>query len=169
MTSDIPPILIQAAAHLEAQEQDIFFRWVQIASRLPAHFRRPDEDLEQLVDHMPHVLAKLRRLMLKPVDPAMPMDVDETVAISHALTRHRQRISARTVVKEYQLLRRELWSSLRRWPQAAQLSAGDVFLLEERINFVLDELVAITLDTFVCLEIEGGDAEAAEPADNLTG
>ncbi len=51
--SDASPVLLQAVAYLESQEQNIIFRWVQVASRLPAHFRQPDEDLKTLIDHMP--------------------------------------------------------------------------------------------------------------------
>jgi hypothetical protein len=32
MMNSIPPLLVSAAAYLEAQEKDIIFRWVQIAS-----------------------------------------------------------------------------------------------------------------------------------------
>lgn len=166
MRTDGPRMLIEAAAYLEAQQQDIIFRWVQVASRLPTHFRRPDENLQQLIDHMPDVLVALRRVMLEPVDPVRSAAIPESVAATHAVTRYHQQMSAGIVVKEYQLLRHQLWESLRRWSQARDLTAEDVFLLEERINFTLDEFIAVTLETFVDLENGGGDAEAAESTDN---
>ena len=166
MTTDVAQILVEAAAYLEAQQQDIIFRWVQLASRLPPHFRRPDEDLKQLIDHMPDVLVALRRVMLEPVDPVRSAAIPESIAVTHAVTRYRQQMSAGIVVKEYQLLRHQLWESLRRWSQIRNLTAEDVFLLEERINFALDEFIAVTLETFVDLENEGGDVESAESTDN---
>ncbi len=166
---DASPVLAQAVAYLEEQELNIIFRWVQIASRLPAHFRRPDEDLKALVDHMPLILADVRRLMLEPVDPVKPVDVSQEVAMSHAVHRYQQRVSARTVVKEYQLLRHEIWATLWRWPQAPHLSAADCFLLEERLNFPLDEYIAVTLDTFVHLENESGHVENTPSANNSGG
>src|SRR4051794_11687140 len=165
MNKDIAPVLVDAAAYLETQQADIIFRWVQIASRLPAHFRRPDEDLKALVDHMPAVLAELRQLMLdEPSDPAAAVDETEVpvTAEVHANTRYYRGIPARTVVKEYQVLRREIWATLEKWPQAQQLPIMDLFLLAERLNYTIDEFVSVSLDTFVALRVEDANASESE-------
>lgn len=164
MTSNPPSLFVETAAYLEEREQDILFRWVQIASRLPAHFRRPDESLHALIDHIPLVLAFLRQLIVEPINPAEPVTLPPGVAAIHAVTRYNQNISARIVVKEYQLLRREIWATLRDWPRAQQWTVMDAFLLEERLNFMLDDIVSVALDTYVELVAEGGndDVEAAD-------
>jgi hypothetical protein len=159
MTDTTSLLLRETAAYLEANEQDILFRWVQVASRLPAHFRRPDESLKSLIDHIPLVLTYLRRLIVEPVNPAEPEGLPQHVAEIHAVTRFNQNISARTVVKEYQLLRREIWATLRDWPRAHELTAADIFLLEERLNGLLDYIVSAALDTFKDLVAEGGNGD----------
>jgi hypothetical protein len=173
MNKHIAPVLVDAAAYLETQQADIIFRWVQIASRLPAHFRRPDEDLKALIDHMPAVLAQMRQLMLEePADPAAVGDeteVPETAEV-HADTRYFQGIPARTVVKEYQVLRTEIWATLQKWPQAQQLASMDLFLLAERVNYTIDEFVSVSLDTFVALRAEdANDRESGSSTDHGRG
>lgn len=168
MTTNPPSLFVETAAYLEEHEQDILFRWVQIASRLPAHFRRPGESLNALIDHIPLVLAHLRRLIVEPLDPAEPVTLPQDVAEIHAITRFNQNISARIVVKEYQLLRREIWATLREWPRAQQCTVMDIFLLEERLNLMLDDIVSVALDTYVELIEEGGNGDV-EAADNPGG
>jgi hypothetical protein len=164
MTNDPPSLLVEVAAYLETQEQDIIFRWVQLASRLPAHFRRPDESLKALIDHIPLTLRHLRRLLLEPINLDEQSTLHLDITELHSVTRYNQGISARTVAKEYQLLRHEIWATLREWPRAQHFTAMDVFLLEEHLNFILDDIVSIAVDTFVELVAEGGngDVEAAD-------
>lgn len=164
MTNDPPPVLVEVAAYLEAHQQDIIFRWVQLASRLPAHFRRPDESLKALIDHIPLTLTHLRRLLPEPINLDGPATLSQDVAEIHAIARYNQGISAKTVAKEYQLLRHEIWATLREWPRAQHFTAMDVFLLEKHLNFILDDIVSVAVDTFIDLVAEGGngDVEAAD-------
>jgi hypothetical protein len=162
MMNSIPPLLVSAAAYLEAQEKDIIFRWVQIASRLPSHFNRTDESLKELLDHMPEILVQLRQLMVEVVDLREPITSVLDSAVAHAEVRYNQKIPARTVMKEYQILRHEIWATLQQWPQVEQFSALDVFLLSERLNFLLDDIISVTLDTFTTLMTEqdnGGETK----------
>jgi hypothetical protein len=163
MAGHSSPLLDEAAAYLATQERDIIFRWVQMASRLPAHFRRTDEDMEAMIDHMPVVLTQWRRLLTVPIEQVEHSSEEPDGAETHGLTRYNQQIPARTVVKEYQILRREIWRTLQRWPRAEQIAVADFFLLQEQLNYMLDHMVSVALDTYVELVAEGGEGDAVEP------
>ncbi len=156
MTDQIAPILREALEYLASEERDIFFRWTQRVSRLRLYLGRPDTSLEDLRDHMPVVFHQLRTVILHMAAGQTPDVNTLSGARQHAVDRYHQKVSARTVVKEYQLLRNELWHKLRTWDQSPALTAKDIFLLEEHINFGLDEVISITLDTFVELESGNG-------------
>ncbi len=156
MTDQPPAILREALEYLASKERDIFFRWTQRVSRINLYLGRPDTSLEEVRDHMPLVFQQLRTLILHMAE--RPTDNVDTpsAARQHAADRHHQKVPARIVVKEYQLLRDEMWYKLRTWNRSPALTANEVFLLEEHINFGLDEVIAVTLDTFV--ELESGSS-----------
>ncbi len=156
MTDQPPAILREALDYLASEERDIFFRWTQRVSRLRLYLGRPDTSLEEVRDHMPLVFHQLRTLILHMAERQTDNVGTPSAARQHAADRHQQKVPARTVVKEYQLLRNEIWYKLRAWNRSPALTADDVFLLEELINFGLDEVISITLDTFVELESGNG-------------
>jgi hypothetical protein len=150
-------IVQTAIDHLQTVEQDLLFRWVQRVSRFAPYLQRPETSLQQIMDHVPQVLQHLCQLSLQPVEPpAGAVDA----ATGHALERKRLGVPARMILKEYQVLRNEIWIALRNWQPPRTLTAGDVFLLEERINFAMDEIIALTLDSYVDLESPGHDQDA---------
>jgi hypothetical protein len=157
MTRQPPTILREALDYLARAERDIFFRWIQRVSRLRLYLGRPETSLEELRDHMPAVFHQLRTLILHMAEGQTDTIETPSSARQHAADRYQQNVPARIVVKEYQLLRTEMWHQLRTWDRSPALSVEEVFLLEEDINFGLDEVIAITLDTFVDLETKGAN------------
>jgi hypothetical protein len=147
-------VLAHAAAQIEAAERDTLFRWVQQITRFPAHMQRPEAGLHEVLDHIPVILSHLRWAMQRSPEEQASAPEFSQPGESHALERYRQGVPARVIVKEYQVLRRELWRALADWQPPEPLATAEIFMLAERLNFALDEFMATTLDAFVQLEIE---------------
>jgi hypothetical protein len=147
MTTATNSLLEETARYLEQEQHEILGRWVQRVSRIPIYLQRPETRLQELRDRMPLVLAELYA--------ALPRDVAEAAsrgAQSHARDRYVMDIPAAVIVKEYQVLRDEIWVAIEGWPRIPALSAADVFVLQRQINMLLDDVIATTLATFVSLE-----------------
>ncbi len=152
MTDQIAPILREALDYLANEERDIFFRWIQRVSRLRLYLGRPDTSLDELRNHMPDVFRQLPTLILHLANSTNAEGNPFAAARQHAADRYHQNVPVGIVVKEFQLLRNEMWYKLRTWNRSPALTANEVFLIEQHINFGLDEVIAVTLDTFVELE-----------------
>jgi hypothetical protein len=165
MTDEISPMFTEAATYLAGQERDILFRWVQRVSRLPIYLKRPEARLQEVLDHMPRVLQALCQAMLQPVVyDTQPRPSDGAEA--HAQERYSQDVPAEIIVKEYQVLRDEIWTTLQEWQRTPSLSIKDIFGLQRRINYSLDEIIATTLAAFVRLEMMHHDPGTGTRSDD---
>lgn len=147
-------IVADAAAYLASEERDIFFRWTQRASRLHAAHGQSDMPLAEVRDGVPAIFRQLRAVILSLPHAQQLPDTAIDSAEHHAVERFHQGVPVRDVVEEYRFLRREIWYKIRQWHKERPLAADDILLLEEVINFTLDEFIALTLEKFVKCERE---------------
>ena len=143
-----PAVLAQAADLLERRHVNIELRWVQRVVTF-GHFRgRGDLHLTDVLDHMPLLTEAIISVLRDGHQPEAFQPGGEffTRARTHAWTRHEQGIRPEEVVDELRVFRTEIWRELRNHlPRQTALSAEDVFVLEEHINYALDLIVGASL------------------------
>jgi hypothetical protein len=168
MMSDAPVVLERAADLLVRRHANIELRWAQRVVTF-GHFKgRGDLHLADVLDHMPllteAVIAVLRDGHQP--DAFQPGGEFYLRARTHAWTRHEQGVRPEEVVDELRVFRSEIWRELRhRLPRETALSAEDVFVLEEHINYALDLIVGASLQALRELDALDWSAFPSLPAE----
>ncbi len=143
-----PAVLEHAADLLCRRHANIELRWAQRVVTF-GHFQgRGDLHLADVLDHMPllteAIIAVLR-------DGHQPDAFDSggefyVRARTHAWTRHEQGVRPQEVIDELRVFRGEIWRELRKYlPREMDLTAEDVFVLEEHVNYAVDLIVGASL------------------------
>jgi CheY-like chemotaxis protein len=146
-----PPSGLAAAERLLAtRSRDVLFRWVQRVRQQPSWAAHADLSLAEVLNTMPLVVEALDTALLTR-DPgqffaAHPEALDRLR--EHAGARRRQGIGLVDMVREYTLLRNEVWALFRR-ALPPQMPTADVLALEEAINLTLDRIVEATIDAYL--------------------
>ncbi len=150
-----PPGGLAAAERLLAtRSRDVLFRWVQRVRQEPSWASRADLSLAEVLNTMPLAVEALDAA-LHARDPsqffAAHPDALERLR-EHAGTRRRQGVGLVEMVREYALLRNEVWALFRR-ALPSQVQTADVLALEEAINLTLDRIVEATIDAYLELGV----------------
>ncbi|MDP2959657.1 MAG: PAS domain S-box protein, partial [Longimicrobiales bacterium] len=141
-------VLWRAAEVLERQASEVAARLVD---RLEGTLYRERKDLtsaelrDQALELVRGVAEALRRG--EPEAGGAPWT---GAARAHAELRQRQRVPLRDLVREYQMLREELWQALRQ--HLAAVVPGDVYDLAENLDNALATMVTIATDTYAAEE-----------------
>ena len=136
--------LRQAADILDQQAEAITDRWVD--RLLATLYRgRPGLKLEQLRAQTP-VLVRGVAEALRRAEPEALAAPWTAAAREHAQLRMSQRVPLGDLVREYQLLRQEIWSALRQHLSAA--AAADVYDVAENLDAALDTMATISTETY---------------------
>ena len=157
-------ILAQAADLLAQRQVNIELRWAQRVVTF-GHFRgRGDLHLADVLDHMPLLTEAIIAVLRDGHQPEAFQPGGEffTRARTHAWTRHEQGVRPEEVVDELRVFRAEIWRELRnRLPKETSLTAEDVFVLEEHVNYALDLIVGAALQAL--RELAGAEGSTFPP------
>ena len=136
--------LQQAADVLEQQAEAITDRWVD---RLLATLYRGRGEL-RLDDLRSQTPALVRGVAeaLRRGEPEVPAAPWTAAAREHARLRLSQRVRLGDLVREYQLLRQEIWRALRQ--HLSEVAALDVYDVAEQLDSALDTMATISTDTY---------------------
>lgn len=138
------------ADFLDLDRRRILLNWASRAGALPAFRQRPDLDLAAVIDDMPtifdHLLAVLKAEGTEPFNP--DLGPAEAHATAHVRLRATRGFHASDVAQEYQQLRQTIWTEIRAHVANLQPSVADVLDVEHRLNYALDDIVIVTLETF---------------------
>jgi hypothetical protein len=150
-----PSVLTHAADLLSQRHVNIELRWAQRVVTF-GHFEgRGDLHLSDVLDHMPLLTEAIIAVLRDGHQPDafQPGGEFYTRARTHAWTRHEQGIRPEEVIDELRIFRAEIWRELRkRLPREMALTAEDVFVLEEHVNYALDLIVGASLQALRELE-----------------
>ncbi len=131
-----------AERRLARDSSNIIFRWIQrMRGELPWS-ERDDLGLAELIDYAPEIL-KVLDVRLHYEHPAAFMEKHPdavTRARDHALLRAEQGIGFGAALREYALLRDELWNALRA-NAPVSTNPDEVFEVERAINATFDAIV----------------------------
>lgn len=143
-------VLLLAADIIERERREIVARWIQRMLQIPAFKAQPGMTLDELRDEVPLLITALVENLRHGARAAAfrPGATAYEGAIGHARTRIQQGVSLDAVVQEYQLLRRELWLTLRRALTQEHPTATEVFVLGERFHFTLDGILFLTIRVY---------------------
>lgn len=152
---------------LARRSRHIVFGWIQRLRREPPWSERDDLGLADLIDHAP-VLLKALDVRLHYDAPAAfferhPEAVER--AQHHARLRMRQGMAFGATLREYALLREEIWSALRaRRPASAE--PDEILDVERAINGTLDTLIAAAAAAVAEGPLSPGTTEPPAPSDS---
>ncbi|HOG45317.1 MAG TPA: ATP-binding protein [Anaerolineae bacterium] len=133
-----------AAATLDGLVSDIVARWVErvAATIYAAH---PELDRQELADHAPDVVRGVAEALRRGEPKAF--DAPWTApARGHALERLRQHMRLGDLVREYQIIREEIWHALRRY--LSGIPTEDVYDIAENLDAALDTMITISTATY---------------------
>lgn len=135
---------------LAQQSRAIMLAWVQRLRSEPPWRGRPDLDLGDIIDTAP-MLAEAIVLALHFGDGeqyfASHPEALRRVR-QHAVLRRAQNIPLEAVIREYTLLRDEIWNQLQR-SLPAETSQKELFALERAVNYSLDRIIEATIPAYL--------------------
>jgi len=152
-------ILTQAACILDEQAQPIVERWLarlpEAAPSLPHELRL--QDMEDAAPRLVHSVAQaLRSGLVEAPDASW-----SAAAREHAQLRRRQGELLSDLLREFQILREEIWAALAERLRLAP--AQDVFLLARNLGAALDTIATLSAGSYAQAEREALHAvEGAE-------
>jgi hypothetical protein len=153
---DLPaPVLLRAADLLTNRHVNIELRWAQRVVTFGHYEGRGDLHLADVLDHMPLLTEAIIAVLRDGHQPDafQPGGEFYSRARTHAWTRHEQGVRPEEVIDELRVFRTEIWRELRkRLPREMALTAEDVFVLEEHVNYALDLIVGASLQALRELE-----------------
>ena len=141
-------VLLRAADLLTQRHVNIELRWAQRVVTFGPVEGRGDLHLSDVLDHMPLLTEAIIAVLRDGHQPDafQPGGEFYTRARTHAWTRHEQAVRPEEVIDELRVFRAEIWRELRkRLPREMPLTAEDVFILEEHVNYALDLIVGASL------------------------
>ena len=146
------PLFSEAADILATTQRELMLTWVQ-QIRLVEPFReRSNYSTREFLDSLPRLLYALIVVLRRDAPPdVLVHDSDvQARARSHARLRVDAGFSAEAVVREYQVLRDVISKHLQR-----HLPAEAVVKVLEEVNWLLDDVVRITVTEYVRMTLEG--------------
>jgi len=136
--------LRQAADILDEQAEAIARRWAD--RLLTSLYRgRPELRLEDLLSQAPALVRGVAEA-LRRGEPEVRAAPWTAAAREHARLRLSQRVRLGDLVREYQLLRQEIWRALRQ--HLSEVAALDVYDVAEQLDSALDTMATISTDTY---------------------
>ncbi len=153
----------QAAEVLDREAGRITARWVERLQET-TYRGRADLRLEDIRDHAP-VLVRGTAEALRRGQPGQFAAPWTGAAREHALLRMGQHVALGDLVREYQMLREEIWHALRQ--DLSAVPASDVYDVAEALDAALDTMASIATSTYGA-ELEHALAQA-EIAHNRLG
>ncbi|HUE75357.1 MAG TPA: response regulator [Chloroflexota bacterium] len=156
LQAEIPPGVgvsgVQARAEdiLTEYSRDLLMRWMQRLNWESYWEGRRDLGFQGVLDNAP-VIVEALTAALSYGNPATfferhPEAIDRVR--QHTWARRSQDVPLSVLVREYSLLRDELWGMLGR-QLPAEISTSDVLLLERAINRTFDRVVELTIPAYV--------------------
>lgn len=152
-------ILGQAQRILAEHSPEALFEWIQrLQEQEPWKYRRGLR-LAGFIDYVPTLVeAVSAALLYRNPDEFFRHHPDALErARLHAVIRRKQAIPLAAVIREYTLLRNELWKTLCQF-LPREISVDDVLALQVAVNLTLDRIIETTIPAY--LEIEKADQEA---------
>ncbi len=138
------PVLARAAAVLEEQSEAIVARWLE---RLPGATPSLPRDicLAEARNAAPEILRGIAQALRlgQPEELEAPWTA---AARQHAELRLQQKESLRDLLREFQLLRQEIWAALAQ--HLRPVSAGEVFLLARSLGAAMDSMATNSARTY---------------------
>lgn len=134
---------------LQERSREALLRWVLRLRQREPWEDRPDLRLSEVLDSMP-IIVEATEAALHYSD-ADRFFAERPEAIErvrqHAFTRRMQNIPLAAVVREYSVLRNEVWNLFRRYlPE--EMATADLLHIEEVINVTLDRIVEETITAY---------------------
>ncbi len=137
-------VLGLAADALDALVDGIVSRWLErVGSTIYA--AHPELSRQELLDHAPELIHGVAEALRRGEPEAL--DAPWTApARQHALARLRERMLLGDLVREYQIMREEIWRALRRY--LATIPAADVYGIALNLDAALDTMTTIVAVTY---------------------
>jgi CheY-like chemotaxis protein len=146
-----PHDLAEQVSHIFThRSRAILFRWIQRLQQESPWRDRHDLGLADLLNHAPVVVETLDvRLSFSEADTFFERvpDASERVAL-HAATRSRQGISLSAMIREYAILRDEIWRALSR-DLPPSLDRDEIIAVERAVNGTLDAVLVLTVTEYL--------------------
>ena len=133
-----------AADALDAAACSIIARWLQRV-RLDVFGDRPDMSVEAIRDNLPGVVRGVAEALRR----GQPEEIEARwtiAAAEHARERLRRQVRLEDLVREYQLLRQEIWAGIR--PYVEAVDSARAYALAANMDSVLDTMATIALRTY---------------------
>jgi signal transduction histidine kinase len=137
-------MLDRAADALDAQVDGIISSWLERVGRT-IYAAHPKLDRRELIGHAPELIRGVAEAMRRGQPEALQAPWT-AAAGEHALARRQQNMLLGDLVREYQLMREEIWHALRQY--LAGLTGEAVFAVAGNINSALDTMAALGLATY---------------------
>jgi DNA-binding response OmpR family regulator len=150
-------ILAEAEAIVARYSRSAIFRWVRRLQTTEPWAGKRELRLPDLLDGVPVLVeAVVLALHYGDVDEVFEHHPEVTDrAVHHAWLRHNQGIDLRSLIREYSLLREELWRTLSDHVGHA-LEPEDALTLTTLINGVLDRILQVAVPTRGTPPVENG-------------
>jgi CheY-like chemotaxis protein len=152
-------ILGQAQRILAEHSPETLFEWIQRLQEEEPWKHRRGLRLAGFIDYVPTLVEAISSALLYR-DPEEFFrhhpDALERARL-HAVIRRKQAIPLAAVIREFTLLRNEIWKTLCRF-LPGKVSIDDVLALQVAVNLTLDRIIEITVPAY--LEMEGAPQEA---------
>jgi CheY-like chemotaxis protein len=151
LAPDAPPpgALAQAERILAERSREALVRWVERLRQQPPWQDRSDVRLSGMFDEVP-VLVEALAAALYSGDPAAflarhPATLERLRA--HTRLRRSQGVPLAALVREYAILRTEVWDLFRRYlPE--EVRSADILALAEAVNGTLDRIIEVTIPVY---------------------
>jgi hypothetical protein len=157
-------ILGQAQRILAEHSPEALFEWIQrLQGEEPWKYRRGLR-LAGFIDYVPTLVEAVSAALLYR-DPEEFFrhhpDALERARL-HAVIRRKQAIPLAAVIREYTLLRNEIWKILCRF-LPGEISIDEVLALQVAVNLTLDRIIETTIPAYLEVGKDGQEAGAASP------
>jgi PAS domain S-box-containing protein len=136
--------LQEAADTIDRQVDAIVARWLERV-RTSIYDERRDLSADDIRNDMPNLVHGIAEALRRGQPEEIQAPWTEA-AREHAQVRQAQQSSLGDLVRDYQILREEIWASLQ--PLVEDASGGQVFALAANVNSALDTMAAIALQTY---------------------
>jgi len=138
-------VQVQAADVLDALTRPIVERWVERVSDSLCAIH-PELSWQPLIDYGPRLIHGVAEALRQ--GEAENQEAPWTApARDHAHARLSEKALLGDLVREYQIMREEVWSAL--WPLLSDLTVAEVYSIGKRLDAVLDTMVAFATDTYI--------------------
>ena len=151
-------ILDLAQQILSTRSRDTLFRWVQRLRTETALSERDDLRFSEVLDDVP-ILIEVLTAAFDYASPEKAFEENPQAAdrvCTHATTRHEQGVPLELLIREYALLREEIWRTF--WRELPErLERDDIARLNSFVDGTLDLIIQQTIPTYLGDQVQASE------------